>query len=204
MNSPFAKIYPGNQGSLQKKAFLVLIIALFLIYKSNAVWDNEDANGDGIVTPLEEEEAIATSDSWAIPGIILFFSSIGLLVFGWFRDKRADPNTRLCLSCNETVKISDIMQNISFEVLGVTDTTQAVTTNNTVTGLTASGGKISPTVGNIQTTSYVPIKMGRVRISSSCPSCQNTFQWVEDRQVNQWTDSNGNFTYDILGNTILP
>ena len=126
MNSPFAKIYPENQGSLQKKAFLVFIIALFLIYKSNAVWDNEDANGDGIVTPLEEEEAIATSDSWAIPGIILFFSSIGLLVFGWFRDKRADPNTRLCLSCNESVKISDIMQNISFEVLGVTDTTQAV------------------------------------------------------------------------------
>ena len=177
-------------------------MALFFVAKGNNVI--EDANGDGIVTPIEEDEALAESDSYFAPFFILFHSSIGLLVYGWFRDRRADPNNRLCLSCNEVVKISDVMRTISFEVLGVTDTTQAVTSNNAVTGLTASGGKISPTIGNIQTTSYVPIKMGRVRISTSCPSCQNTFQWVEDRQVNQWTDSNGNFSYDVLGNTILP
>tara|TARA_B100001559_G_scaffold257032_1_gene221298 strand:- start:344 stop:886 length:543 start_codon:yes stop_codon:yes gene_type:complete len=180
MDSPFGKIYPEYNGLLQK-----LAVGLFIL---------------GILGMMNTEPDGSTERLYAL---LILIGSILMFFYGWFRD-RADPNSRLCLSCNEVVKISDVMRTISFEVLGVTDTTQAVTTNNAVTGLTASGGQISPTVGNIQTTSYVPIKMGRIRISTSCPSCQNTFQWVEDRQVNQWTDSNGNFSYDVLGNTILP
>ena len=195
MNSPFSKIYPENKGLLQKLAIGLFILGFLGIM--NADDNAPDANAS-------EEEWAEHDEGPLFLGIFVLIGSILMFFYGWIRDRRADPNNRLCSNCNEVVKISDVMQTISFEVLGVTDTTQAITTNNAVTGLTASGGKISPTVGNIQTTSYVPIKMGRVRISSSCPSCQNTFQWVEDRQVNQWTDSNGNFTYDILGNTILP
>ena len=96
------------------------------------------------------------------------------------------------------------MQNRTYEVLSVSDTTKTVTANNTVTGYTGSKGNFSPTVGNFQTTSYVPVKMGRVRYSASCPSCQNSFQWIEVREIEQWTDPNGNISYRIPGYIGLP
>ena len=115
-----------------------------------------------------------------------------------------DSKNRICSNCETKVPTNAIMQTCTFDVLGVTDSTRAITSTNAVSGVTSTGGRMGVGVGSIQSTSHVPIKMGRLKFTASCPSCKAVFSWNEDRQVTQWTSPSGQVSYEIVGRVDLP
>ena len=142
---------------------------------------------------------------WEYVGLLVFPS---LIVFAICSNPagrlKQDSNNRICSNCETKVPTNAIMQTCTFDVLGVTDSTQAITSTNAVSGVTSTGGRMGVGVGTIQSTSHVPIKMGRLKFTASCPSCKAVFSWNEDRQVTQWTNPSGQVSYEIVGTVNLP
>ena len=115
-----------------------------------------------------------------------------------------DGDVRLCQNCENEVSITTIMNSNHCEVLGVSESTRAITSSNPVVGVTSTGGHMGVGVGTMQSTSHVPVKLGKVKLTVSCPSCSALFSWIENREVVQWTDPSGQVSYEIPGIVTLP
>ena len=153
-------------------------------------------------TESEEAKKLSIESALMFPALVL----IGCIIFffyGLFTDN-IPTKIRNCIQCEQDVDISEILNLMTYEVLGVSDSTQAITTNNQIVGLTSTGSRINPTLGNIQTTSHVPVKIGRVKFTTQCPSCKNQFQWINDVSLTQWTTAEGNIIHEIQGPVELP
>ena len=139
------------------------------------------------------------------PSIIWSALFWGMVII-WVRNPEMifDPNNRICSNCETKVPTYSIMQTCTFDVLGVTDSTRAITSTNAVSGVTSTGGHMGVGFGSIESTSHVPVKMGRLKFTASCPSCKAAYSWNEDREVTQWTNPSGQVSYEIVGRVDLP
>ena len=141
-----------------------------------------------------------TEDEWfglvcnSILWSVLFWAGVGF----W------PEKNRMCRNSGTLVTISEILDTCTFEVLGVTDSTRAVTSANAVSGVTNTGGQIGVGFGSIESTSHVPIKLGRLKFTASCPSCKAIITWNEDREITQWTSPSGQVSYEVVGRVNLP
>ena len=186
----------------RKKLLLALAIimtfAMFVLIAWGADW--KIGASDQLWSTEFESSFWQFCGYWGIP-VSLYFYWLHLEITPGIM---LDSNNRICSNCETKVPTYAIMQTCTFDVLGVTDSTQAITSTNAVSGVTSTGGRMGVGVGSIQSTSHVPIKMGRLKFTASCPSCKAVFSWNEDRQVTQWTNPSGQVSYEIVGRVDLP
>jgi hypothetical protein len=136
--------------------------------------------------------------------VILGIANLFFL-YGWYREvKRIDYKNRICSNCDTVVNTSAVVRTNSCKVLGVADSTRSIKSSNPVVGLTNTGGHMGVGIGAVQSTSHIPVKLGKVEFTVSCPFCEAVFSWVENREVIQWTDQEGQVSYDIPGVFELP
>jgi len=143
------------------------------------------------------------------PWIILWLGivpSILIWQFSWMASPATivDSNILICHNCEKKVSKARLMASRESEVLGVTESTRAVKSSNPVVGLTNTGGHVGVGIGAMQSTSHVPVKLGKVKFTVSCPACGDLFSWIERREVVQWNDPSGHTSYEIPGRVEFP
>ncbi len=192
----FMTIEHEDKGSRWRIARILSFATLILIFWM-AVESGPNANGPtGLDTGFVEVMSIC-----GLPLIVFW-------IYAWFWESNSpkiDPNNRICTNCDTLVETSLVMQTHFCKVLGVTDSTRAITSSNPVVGVTSSGGNMGVGLGSMQSTSHVPVKIGKVEITVTCPLCKAVFSWIENREVIQWVDSEGQLSYEIPGSiSLLP
>ena len=205
----FNTIVPEEKGKMKRIAW-GLNFVIFLIIVSGA----DDAWG----TCSPDEPMKSTCEPYDLFGggalygslvLTTFFFGAPIVIFwiyAWYWESKRviDHHNRVCSNCETTVETSAVVQTNSCEVLGVSESTRAITSSNPVVGVTSSGGHMGVGAATMQSTSYVPVKLGKVKFTVSCPSCSALFSWIENREVVQWTDPSHQVTYEIPGIVTLP
>ena len=164
-------------------------IASFVLFM--LILSNEGGSIDG--------EA-GTENCFMMLGILWFW----LVAMSWERPKMLDRSNCRCSNCETNFETSVVLKSINHEILGVSESTKAIASSNPVVGVTSAGGHMGVGIGSVRSTSHVPVRIGKLRFSVSCPSCEGVFSWIENREVVQWSDSNGQLSYEIPGLVDLP
>ena len=127
-----------------------------------------------------------------------------LFAIQWEREKERDRSNCRCSKCEVKHETSVVLKSRTDEILGVSESTKAIASNNPVVGVTSAGGHMGLGIGSVTSTSHVPVKIAKIRFSVSCPSCGGKFSWMEKREVVQWSNPNGQLSYEITGSVELP
>ena len=187
----FSTIVPKEKGRMRNVALIFTAITAYIVTRP--------------VCPASYNECIPDVDIFYM-GEICFPALLFVWIYAWYWESKRviDHHNRVCSNCETTVETSAVVQTNSCEVLGVSESTRAITSSNPVVGVTSSGGHMGVGVGTMQSTSHVPVKLGKVKLTVSCPSCSALFSWVENREIVQWTDPSGQVSYEIPGIVTLP
>jgi hypothetical protein len=191
----FKTIEPEDRGKMKRIAWILTFATLALMLMDYLAMQGGDYSGR---TGLDVAFFMCME--------VCFFPLIAVWLFAWHweSNRMIDPNNRICSNCETSVQTSAVVQTNSCEVLGVSESTRAITSSNPVVGVTSTGGHMGVGVGTMQSTSHVPVKLGKVKLTVSCPSCSALFSWIENREVVQWTDPSGQVSYEIPGIVTLP
>ena len=127
-----------------------------------------------------------------------------IIAIGVESDKSRDRSNCRCSNCEANLETSMVLKSRTDEILGVSESTKAIASNNPVVGVTSAGGHMGLGIGSVRSTSHVPVKIAKMRFSVSCPSCGGGYSWIENREVVEWSDPNGQLSYEITGAVDLP
>ena len=134
----------------------------------------------------------------AFPFLFWFFA------IPWEIERERDRSNCRCSNCEANLETSVVLKSRTDEILGVSESTKAIASNNPVVGVTSAGGHMGLGIGSVRSTSHVPVKIAKMRFSVSCPSCGGNFSWIENREVVQWSNPDGQLSYEITGSVELP
>ena len=195
-HTTFSTIVPEEKGRMRNVALIFTAIIGYIVTRPTCP-------SVGPVTCAPEKK---TFDVWAAGLDALLIPLLILWIYAWYWESKRviDHHNRVCTNCKATVQTNAVVQTNTCEVLAVSDSTRAITSSNPVVGVTSSGGHMGVGVGTMQSTSHVPVKLGRVKLTVSCPSCNAFFSWIENREIVQWTDPSGQVSYEIPGMVTLP
>ena len=115
-----------------------------------------------------------------------------------------DENKIKCIKCKSIIKKEVLHKKSFYEILSVSDSTRAVTTRNRISGISRSNNQGSIVEGSYNSTSYVPVKIGRVRWTIQCYKCERNYVWTQEMDIKQWTDLNGKISYELSSSTSIP
>ena len=190
-HTSFSTIVPKEKGRMRNVALIFTAITAYIVTRP--------------VQPSTCNSCPPDVDIFYM-GAICFPALFFVYIYAWYWESKRviDHHNRVCTNCEATVQTHAILQTNTFEVMAVSESTRAITSSNPVVGVTSSGGHMGVGVGTMQSTSHVPVKLGKVKLTVSCPSCNALFSWIENREIVQWTDSSGQVSYEIPGIVTLP